>query len=70
MQLKRLSIKTFAVKGGGGVSSADRGVALFGTKTSDFSKFMVCLHRQEDCDSADKEEGVNFSRICADVFYR
>jgi len=35
--------------------------ALFGAKTSDFSKFLICPHGQG--------KGVNFSRFCANVFY-
>jgi len=37
-----------------------RTYALFGAKTSDFSKVMVCAHGQG---------GVNFSRYCADALY-
>jgi len=49
--------------------------ALFGAKTSDFSKFMVCLHGQGG-DGVDQVltfcgqgGGVNFLQFCADVFY-
>jgi len=40
-------------------------------KTSDVLKFMVCPHGQREPVRhwADKGEGVNFSRLCADVFY-
>jgi len=45
--------------------------ALFGAKTLDFSKFMVCPHGQRGLSQyrhlADK--GVNFSQFCADVLY-
>jgi len=42
-----------------------RTFALFGAKTLDFSKFMVCPHSART-----RAEGeVNFSRFCADVFY-
>jgi len=47
--------------------------AVFGKKTSDFSKFMVCPFGQRGlvhCGHfSDKMEGVNFLRFCADVFY-
>jgi len=49
--------------------------AFFGETNSNFLKFMVCPHGQEvrglsQCGHfADKEEGVNFSRFCANVFY-
>jgi len=48
---------------------------LFGAKTSDFSKYIVCPHEQggrglSQCGHfVGKEEGGNFSRFCADVFY-
>jgi len=46
--------------------------ALFGPKTSNFSKFMVCPHGQGGGGwaSADifRTTGVNFSRFCADIF--
>jgi len=41
--------------------------------TSDFSKYMVCLHGQGGLSQCghfvDKRKGVNFLRFCADVFY-
>jgi len=49
--------------------------ALFGAKTPDFSKFMVCSHGQGErwlsqCGHfSDKGERVNFSRFSADVLY-
>jgi len=75
-----LSIKDVRGQGGRGLSSADilrtdMDVRSFWCKkTSDLSKFMVCPHEQgglKQCGHfADKREGVNFSRFCADVFYR
>jgi len=46
--------------------------AFFGTKNSDFSKFMVYPHGQEgliQCGHFAARRGVNFSQFCADVFY-
>jgi len=65
---KGLSIKDVRSQGERGLSSADMEVlqirtsVLFGVKTSDFSKFMVCLHRQGG-------RKVNLLRFCADVLY-
>jgi len=50
--------------------------ALFGAKTYDLSKFMVCPHEPggEEVEPVriffgKGGEGVNFSRFCADVFH-
>jgi len=77
-----VSIKDIRNQGGGGrLFSADilrtreilqmRTSILFGAKTSDFSKFMVCPHGQgmrglNQCGL--RERGINFSRFCADSF--
>jgi len=67
----------------GRLSSADKGWRVFfrcerprflAQKTPDFSKFMVCPHRQgggrEGVEPVRTRGGVNFSWFCADVFYR
>jgi len=46
--------------------------ALFVQKTLNFSKFMVCQHRQVRgvfLVSADKGKGVNFLRFYVNIFY-
>jgi len=48
--------------------------ALLVQETLDFSKYTVCPHRGEGSASADisqtRREGINFSRICANIFYQ
>jgi len=44
--------------------------AVFGAKTSNFSKFMACPHGEEGRGCGHfSDKGVNFSRFCAYVFY-
>jgi len=82
--LKELSIKDVLNQEGGGVDpvrtfySQERLFRcgrphILVQNTSDFSKFMVCPHGQRrlnQCGHFATRVGVDFSRFCADIFYR
>jgi len=82
VESETICLRTSAVRGSCSVWAIGEGVlqmwtsALFGTKTPDFSKFMVCPHGQEreGWSNADilrtRGKGINFSQFCTNVFYR
>jgi len=68
----------FSDKSGDGEILQMRTSALLVQKTSDFSNFIVCPHKQwrgvggwgmSHCGTFFGQQGVNFLRFCADVLY-